>query len=151
EECRRLVNELGRLPLALIVAGRRLYMESSLELGVGNMLQELKSGAVILRSEAPPDRLDLVTQTLPTVDVLLQRSTHRLDPHTRERFRDLGEFEAKPATFGLDLLRRVWGVDDPLPTIRKLRDRGLLEPAGEGRFQVHSLLLRHAAAMPKVA
>ncbi|HEX6904691.1 MAG TPA: NB-ARC domain-containing protein [Thermoanaerobaculia bacterium] len=150
EECLRLVNELGRLPLALIVAGRLLHAENSLGLGVGDLLWELESGTAILRSEAPPDRVDLDTLTLPTVDVLFQRSTDRLDPETRERFRDLGGFEAKPATFGIDLLRLVWGVDDPRPTIRKLRDRGLLEPAGEGRFQVHSLLLRHAAMMPKV-
>ena len=147
EECLRLVNELGCLPLALIVAGRRLYEESTLAFGVRDLLRELESGTAILRSQAPPDRVDLDAQTLPTVDVLLQHSTDRLDPETRERFRDLSGFEA--ATFGLDLLRLVWGVDDPLPTIRKLRDRGLLEPIGEGRFQIHSLLLRHAAMMPR--
>jgi hypothetical protein len=151
EECLRLVNKLGRLPLALVVAGRLLRRENSLRWGVRELLQELKSGELILRSEAPPDLVDLDTLTLPTVAVLLQRSTDRLDPETRERFRELRGFEAKPATFGLDMLRLVWGVDDPRPTIRELRDRGLLEPAEDGRFQVHSLLLRHAATMPKVA
>ncbi|HBL26658.1 MAG TPA: hypothetical protein DD490_07475 [Acidobacteria bacterium] len=145
--CRRLVNELGRLPLALIVAGRRLQMDYFPGLGVDELLKELASGTAILRSEAPPDRVDLETLTLPTVDVLFQHSTDRLDPETRQRFRDLGGFEASP--FGIDLLRSLWGVEDPLPTLRKLRDRGLLEPAGEGCFQIHPLLLRHAAAMPK--
>lgn len=150
EECLQLVNELGRLPLALLVAGRLLRRESTLRWGVRELLRELKSGELILQSEAPPDRVDLDTLILPTVDVLFRRSTDRLDPETRERFRDLGGFEAKPATFGVDMLGLVWGVDDPRPTIRELRDCGLLEPADEDRFQIHPLLLRHAATMPKV-
>ncbi len=147
QDCLRLVNELGRLPLALIVAGCRLNAENSLGLGVKDLLQELKTGVAILRSQAPPDRIDLETRILPTVEVLFQRSTDRLNPETRERFRDLGGFEE--STFGLDLLRLVWRVKDPLPTVRKLRERGLLEPAGEGCFKVHSLLLRHASTMRK--
>lgn len=148
EDCRRLANELGRLPLALHVAGRQLHLESSLGWGVGDLLRELEAGTAILQASAPPDRLEIDTQTLPTVEALFQRSTDRLDPETRERFRCLSGFADSP--FGLDLLRHTWSVDDPRPTIRKLRERGLLEPADGGGFQIHSLLLRHAKTMPRV-
>ena len=41
----------------------------------------------------------------------------------------------------------VWDVDDPLPTIRTLVRRGLLEPIGDRRFQMHALLVLHANSL----
>ena len=147
EECRRLVEDLGCLPLALHVAGRLLHAEFALGWGVRDLLRELGQGTALLASSAPLDRAD-PGASLPTVSVLLARSTDRLEPVVRERFRLLGGFAAKPATFGLNLLELLWEIEDPRPTVRELVDRGLLEPAGGGRFQIHSLLLRHAEAMP---
>jgi hypothetical protein len=148
EACRRLVEDLERLPLALQVAGRLLREEAALGWGVDDLLRDLADGTAILRSAAPPDRCESGgSPALPTVSVLFQRSTDRLNPEVRDRFRLLGGFVAKPATFGLDLLRLVWEVEDPRPTVRELVNRGLLEPAGDGRFQIHALLLRHAGTL----
>ncbi|MBO0700932.1 MAG: hypothetical protein J2P46_21235, partial [Zavarzinella sp.] len=83
------------------------------------------------------------TSVIPTVEMLLRRSTDRLAPETRERFAWLGAFAPKPATFALDAMRAVWDVPDARPTVRELVARGLLEPAGS-RFQMHALLVAHA-------
>lgn len=146
-ESYHLVNELECHPLAIQVAGRLLREEASLGWGVHSLLQDLASGSGVLNAAAPLDRFEPSGLALPTVSALFARSTDRLTPETRERFRLLGGFVAKPATFGIEVLRRIWQVDDPRPTLRELAQRGLLEPMGEERFQIHSLLLRHAETM----
>jgi NB-ARC domain/CHAT domain len=143
-ECRRLVDELECLPLALQVAGRLLREEISLGWGVDDLLRELGEGTAILKGAAPVDRQDVPGEALLTVEALFERSTGRLGDETRECFRLLGGFVSKPGTFGLDALRLAWEVEDPRPTVRELVRRGLLEPAEAGRFQIHALLLRHA-------
>lgn len=146
-ECRELVRELEGLPLALQVAGHLLQAEARLGWDVADLLAELRSGLVLLRQDAPPDLVDLASQTIPTVAVLLKRSTGRLDASTRDCFALLGVFPSKPATFDLEALGAVWEVPDPRSTVRVLVDRGLLEPVGEGRFQMHALLVLHARAL----
>jgi hypothetical protein len=60
----------------------------------------------------------------------------------------LGAFAPKPATFDLEAMRVVWDVDDPIPTVRRLVDRGLLAPiVSQGRFQMHAVLVKHAQAL----
>jgi hypothetical protein len=45
-------------------------------------------------------------------------------------------------------MQAVWEVGDARPTARTLTDRGLLEPLiGTGRFQMHALLVKHAASL----
>lgn len=149
EECLLLVQELEGLPLALHVAGRMLQEQSRLW-DVGELLQKLREGRQILEESAPSDRTDLRSQTLPTVDVLLARSTERLPAEILERFAFLGLFAPKPATFDLPALEAVWEVKDARPTVRKLIDLGLLEPVGEGRFWMHALLVAHARSLLEV-
>jgi hypothetical protein len=139
-----LVQALEGLPLALQVAGRLLQAESELGLGVAGLLAELREGVALLEAPAPADRHDLVTETTPTVAALLLQSTNRLDSADRERFALLGAFAARPATFDVDAMSSVWQAEDPLPTVRQFVQLGLLEPIGQGRFQMHALLARHA-------
>lgn len=146
EECRELVRDIECLPLALHVAGRLLNIESKLGWGVTELLKELRDGAGLIQAKAPADRMDLETQTIPTVATLLRRSTDRLDDYTKNCFAFLGPFDPKPATFDLHALQAVWQVDDPKPVVRTLVDRGLLEPVG-GRFQMHALLVQHARTL----
>jgi hypothetical protein len=115
---------------------------------VKEMLEELRSGADIIKRKVPPDRADLETQCIPTVEALLKQSTDRLDDLTRECFAYLGSFASKPATFDLSALEAVWQIDDPKPVVRDLVSHGLLEPSG-GRFQMHDLLRRHASSMQR--
>jgi hypothetical protein len=132
---------LEGLPLALHVAGRLLNAEASLNFSVTDLITELRAGAKLLEAKAPKDRTDLENQTLPTVAVLLQKSTSLLDAFTLECFAFLGAFAPKPATFDLAALKSVWQVDDPKPIVRTLSERGLLEPVPPNRFQMHALLV----------
>jgi hypothetical protein len=145
EECRLLVNDLERLPLALHVAARLLRTESKHGWGVTELLADIREGATLIKSQAPADRME--EGRIPTVTALLQKSTNLLDEHTRDCFAYLGAFAPKPATFDLGAMKSVWQVEDPKPIVRELVGRGLLEPAGSGRFQMHALLVAHAKSL----
>jgi len=145
DACLELVRSLECLPLALQVAGHMLNVEAGLW-SVTELLTELREGSKIIQEKAPADRMDYEKQTIPTVAVLLKRSTDRLDEHTRDCFAFLGAFAPKPATFDLTAMKAVWMVDDAKPIARELVNRGLLEPVG-GRFQMHALLVAHAKAL----
>jgi Mrp family chromosome partitioning ATPase len=147
EAARALVGELEGLPLALQVAGHLLEAEAGLGLGVEQLLDDLRNGAALLEAAAPADRTDVFDQTTPTVAALLRHSTDRLESDERERFALLGVFAPKPATFSLDAMAAVWEMEDPVPTIRTLVQRGLLEPVGDRRFRMHALLVLHASTL----
>ncbi len=144
-ECRELVNDLERLPLALHVAARLLRVESKYGWGISDLVRDIRSGAAIIEAEAPADRVE--GGRIPTVRALLQKSTDMLADDIRDNFAILGAFAPKPATFDSEALKAVWQVEDPKPTIRELVGRGLLEPAGPDRFQMHALLVTHARSI----
>lgn len=141
---RELVNDLEGLPLAIQVAGRLLHAEASYGFGVAQLLADIRAGAKLIEAQAPADRAELANETTPTVAALLKKSTDLLDPHTLDCFAYLGAFAPKPATFDAEAMKAVWEVDDPKPIIRKLVDRGLLEPSSQGRFWMHAILVSHA-------
>jgi hypothetical protein len=144
-ETRELVRDLEGLPLALQVAGRLLRVEMNLGWGVSDLLAELREGARLLQAQAPADRRE--HDAIPTVAALLQKRVNLLDDDSRERFALLGVFAPKPATFDLDAMKAVWMADNPRDTVRTLVERGLLEPVGDSRFQMHALLVMHAKSM----
>lgn len=144
-ECRSLIRALEYLPLAIHVAARLVTSESRLGWGVADLLEDLKTGSAVLRECAPEDRLE--SGKIPTVAALLKKSTDLLDERVRECYAYLGVFAPKPATFDLAALRSVWELDDPKPVVRELAGRGLLEPVGYGRFQMHALLVAHARSL----
>jgi hypothetical protein len=158
KQCLELVQELEGLPLALQVAGRMLHVEESRGFGVKELIAELREGVKLLKAKAPSDRVDFVKapadqvniteETTPTVTVLLQRSTDRLDELTRDCYAYLGVFAPKPATFDLEAMKAVWQVEQPESIVRTLVDRGLLEFVRElGRYQMHALLVAHAKSL----
>lgn len=145
DECRELVRDLECLPLALHVASALLRVESQLGLGVAELLEHLRQGETLVTANAPRDRIE--SSTIPTVHALLNRSTDVLDEHTRDCFVFLGAFAPKPATFDLNAMKAVWRVEDPRPIVRNLVNHGLLESLGNGRFQMHALLVAHAQSL----
>jgi tetratricopeptide (TPR) repeat protein len=147
DEARELVHNLEGLPLAIHVAGRLLHSEARLGWGVRELLLEIRMGAALLGANIPSDMFDASADTTPTVAALLKRSTDGLDAETRRCFAYLGLFVPKPATFDLDAMAVAWNVADPRPRARILVSRGLLEPVGGGRFQMHSLLVLHARSL----
>lgn len=147
KESEILVKSLEGLPLAIQVAGRLLNNEAKLGWGIYELLQDISQGSSLLNATVPPDRIDLETQTLPTVAALLQKSVNLLDEVSYERFALLGAFAPKPATFDIKAISVLWGVSDAKPTIRILVDRGLLEAFGDGNFQMHALLTMLAESL----
>lgn len=148
ESALELVRALEGLPLALQVAGRLINAEAHSGWSVSDLIRELRDEtARLLETQAPANMADLLTQTTPTVAALFRKSTALLDPETRDRYAYLGVFAPKPATFDLAAMAAMWQVPDPKPTARSLIDRGLLEPVGSGRFQMHALLVAHARTL----
>lgn len=147
QETQELVRDLEGLPLAIHVAGRLLQSEARFGWGIGDLLAELRAGASLLMAQPPSDMLGVERDTSPTVATLLKRSTDILDEETRSRFALLGLFVPKPATFDLAAMSAAWGVPDARATARTLVNRGLLEPVGGGRFQMHALLVLHARSL----
>ena len=144
-ECRELVRDLECLPLALHVAGRMLRTAPKTELTIVDLIEEIREGARILEESAPVNRTE--GTLLPTVQALFKQSTDELDESSRECFAYLAPFAPKPATFDAAAMKAVWHLDDPMPMIQKLVGKGLLEPTGNGRFQIHALLVRHARSL----
>ncbi len=147
-EGRELVRELDGLPLAVRIAGGLLAAEASAGLDVPGLLEELREGRRLLEEEAPSSYALLLGQVPLTVAALLCRSTDRLRPLYRRRFALLGVLPPHPVSFDTPAAQDVWAMNsDPRMTLRALLDRGLIEPAGDGRFQIHSLLSAFAASM----
>ncbi len=144
ESARDLVHDLEGLPLAIQVAGRLLHNEARLGWGIEELLSELRRGVHLLQAQAPGDLAKLGQTPTPTIAALLKRSTDALDPQTQQHFALLGLFVPKPATFDLGAMAAAWDLPDPRPVARVLVNRGLLEPIGGGRFQMHALLVMHA-------
>lgn len=146
DESLQLARDLEGLPLALQVAGRMLHVEADRGFQVGDLLEQLREGSRLLQAEAPVDRMDLATQTTPTIAALLKKSTDLLDPEIRDCFAFLGAFAPKPAMFDIHAMSVVWGIEDAEPVARQLLDRGLIE-AADDRFQMHALLVMHARSL----
>lgn len=147
-QAKSLVTDLEGLPLALRVAGRLLEADIRDGFDPLPLMNSIRDNHDLLKAIAPDDRYDPKTGTTPTVQLLLQKSTDRLDEYTRECFAFLGAFAPKPATFDMDAMKAVWMVDDPQSIIRKLVDRGLLEPIVTiGRYWMHAILVMHANSL----
>lgn len=148
KECLNLVKELEGLPLALQVAGRLLNTEAKYGFDVIELINEIREGARLLKSKAPVDRIDLETETSPTIAALLLKSLDKLDDVTRECFAYLGVFAPKPATFDIEVLKYIWQLDNPKRIIKNLVDRGLLEYIPEiKRYQIHAVLVMLARSL----
>jgi len=147
DEAHTLVRNLEGLPLTLQVAGRLLQAEFRMGWGIHDLLEGLNEGAELLRAQAPQDMTGDLSIVPPTVASLLAQSTNRLSHENQRRFAALGVFSPKPATFSIEALTAIWKVDNPRDTIRLFVARGLMEPAANGRFQVHALLIAHARSL----
>ncbi|MGW0466257.1 NB-ARC domain-containing protein [Streptomyces sp. NPDC003027] len=152
---RALAERLEGLPLALQVAGKLLHSEFELGLPVDDLAESLGQDARLLSERVPPHLAGLVEESSPTVAAVFSRSVATLDAVTRARFAYLGAFAPKPATFTIDAATEVWDAIPPTgelaapagstqDTLRVLINRGLLESAGGGTYQMHGLLALYA-------
>lgn len=147
DKSRELVGALEGLPLALRVAGLLLNAEAKIGLDMYGLLGELINGGKIINSPVPPELATLMEEVPSTVAALLQRSITYLPPRIQSCFARLGALAPQPATFAIDAMRDVWEIDDPIPMVRELIGRGLLEPVGEQRFHMHAVLHKLANSL----
>ncbi len=147
DKSRELVGALEGLPLALRVAGLLLNAEAKIGLNMFGLLGELINGVKIIDAPVPPELTTLMAEVPSTVAALLQRSITYLPPRTQACFARLGALAPEPATFALDAMRDVWELADPVPMVRELIGRGLLEPVGEQRFHMHAVLHKLANSL----
>lgn len=143
EQARELVEDLECLPLSLHIAGHLLSMEANMDWGLNDLLTDLRAGNAVLLGKAPPNLIE-GNGTGNTVTALLEKSIQYLEPETRRRFAELSIVAPKPATFNLTMMRSLWQVTDPKPTVRTLVNYGLIEPVGQEHFQMHALLVSYA-------
>jgi hypothetical protein len=148
---RKLVEDLEGLPLAIRVVGRLLDNEARLRTNIEDLIADLRQGKAMMEAKAPSDRgVDPDTKHFYTVDALMRQSTDRLEPDLRLKFATLGTFAPKPATFDVGAMQFIWEVNDAMPDVRALTDRGLLEPLPTiGRYQMHAILVMHAKNLLK--
>lgn len=150
ELIKRLIKTLEGLPLALRVAGSYLHQESQImPANIPALIEELQANFTLYASGTVEDRMNEETGITPTIGLLFQRSVETLTQDEQDAFAVLGVFAPKPATFDLTAMAEMWEVDDPLPYIRTLVGRGLLEPVESinGRFQMHYTLAMYANSL----
>jgi hypothetical protein len=111
EECRKLIQALGCLPLAILVAARLLKAEANMGLDIIDFLNRIKEGDKLLPEPAPLNSAEGAVP--PTVHTLLKRSTDSLDQSARGHFAILGAFAPKPVTFDVDAMKAIWEVIEP--------------------------------------
>lgn len=140
-----LVKTLEGLPLALRVAGRLIEEEHVLGYGsVPELIRDLQADFGLYANKSRTERFDEALGKTPTISMLFRRSVAMLAPQDRQAFACVGWFSPKPARFDLRALAGVCALEDPKATARALVGRGLMEPLGEGRFQMHYTLAMYA-------
>lgn len=147
-ETASLVQSLGGLPLALVVAGRMLGSRSAPLRGVPEILNELRAGTKLLESAPPPEMIELTKEAKNlSVAALIQSSTNQLTPEERLRFAQLSAFAPKPAFFKVKRAALVWGMDvpDAAVELEKLAGFGLVQAMSDGTVQMHALLNLYGA------
>jgi hypothetical protein len=148
QEIQDLVEKVGRLPLALQVAGRLLEAEHAMGFGVTDLIAEIQEGQRLLEEKAMVGQNLLAEETSPTVAALLIKSLNHLDKSVCDRYAYLGTCAPSPARFDLQFLKDTWQMDDPKPVIKALVDRGLLEYVPDQQvFQMHALLVMLAKSL----
>lgn len=144
QEARELVKELEGLPLAIKVAAGLFETRVRRNLPVDDLVRNINTQALGAKVE---DRFDPLTGTTPTVNYVFKESTDALDKEARIKFAELCALQTKPATFSLKELQAVWQVDNAIMVVSRLIDYGLIEPADNQRFQIHSVVMMHACRL----
>lgn len=145
--CKEVIETIERLPLSLQVLGRMVRAEMRKGKNAEDVLKKvLHSQSVILEQSPPSDIQAQLGDRAPSVMSLLNLSTDLLDEADKRYFMSLQPFAPKPAIILGKDLATFWEID-PDPILSRLVDRGLIEYVGEGRYQIHSLLVAHANAL----
>ena len=138
---RELVESLAGLPLALVLVGRRLRLESALGSAtrLRQVMQELSEPQRRVRVEMPALPSDvqptLAPETPLSVHAAIELSERPFDELTRAGFHALGALPPGPGSFDHAAASAVSRL--PPDGLAQLVLAGLMEPAGEGRYRLH--------------
>ncbi|RTL43019.1 MAG: tetratricopeptide repeat protein [Burkholderiales bacterium] len=128
----RLVHEVEGLPLAIeLLAGWRRLMP------VSNILSEFNASLELLEGTSPGER---------SVRSAFEQSWRRLVPAAQQALAGLALL---PSPCDREMVRQV--VQAPLPVLAYLTDRSMLRADEQGRFTLHPLIRRCAAALAEGA
>ncbi len=149
EDCAILVEDLGRLPLAIVAAGGLLGSDRGRAVGFFTLLSQIRKGKALLETDAPADMVPVLAETRPSVAALLQRSLQVLDAVQQAQFAKLAVFAPKPATIDLPMMAMVWQVTpgEAADTAGLFVDHGILQATWDGKFQLHAVLSKLAYGM----
>ncbi len=141
QTARRLVHDVGGLPLALTLLGKYLQVHSSsgqprrLQAAVAYVQtvgNRLRLSAPVAPVERPPG---LPAPTSWSLQAAIAVSEQRLGEQERKALRALAVFPAKPQSFSEEAALSVAQV--PVEVLDALSDAGLLESSGPGRYTLH--------------
>ncbi len=147
---RDLVREVGGLPLAIVLIGRRLARES--EAGdpdrLAGAVTALQSRIERLKLQLPVTGLDrspsLGEDASPTLLEIIRVSEEALDDDAKHALLVLSTFRPKPGRFTKEAAREVGDVAPA--SIYELFDLGLVESAGDGTYTVQRTIADFARA-----
>ncbi len=150
EAAHTLVQSVGGLPLALMLAGR--YLQSQTHCGQPRRLR-----AGLERLHQPIERLRLTTPQAPlerhtslpagaplSLQAVIEASDWLLDDAARQTLYALSVFPAKPHSFSEEAALAMSAA--PLEKIDELVDAGLLQTAGPGRYTLHQAIADYASS-----
>jgi len=138
---RELVQAVGGLPQALVIAGGALrtaaYSDQPRRLA--DFLDRLADPAQLLSLERSRSALDqqagIPSDEPISLQAVIALSDEALEPSTQSALRRLSIFPAKPSSFGEQAAIAVSG--ETAQELDRLVDAGLLEPSGGGRYSIH--------------
>jgi hypothetical protein len=150
EEARRLVHEVGGLPLALVIMGRYLAHESRTGRlrRVRAALNMLGDTSKRLTLEAPGDLLEAGASfpagTKLSLLASIATSEATLSDEARSALRALSVLRPMPYTFDEDAAEAVTSAEPAV--LDELEDAGLVEAVGEANYALQRTIAHYARA-----
>jgi NB-ARC domain len=150
EEARKLVREVGGLPLALVIIGRYLAHEcrTGRPRRVRAALESMSDAAERLRLEAPSELLEsssaLPEGTRLSLLASIATSEATLDEEARRALRGLSVWRPKPYTFDESAAEAVTGSEPDV--LDALEDTGLVEAVGPTSYALQPAIADYARA-----
>jgi tetratricopeptide (TPR) repeat protein/transcriptional regulator with XRE-family HTH domain len=142
EAPQKLVESVGGLPLALILIGNYLLLQTRhlQRRRTEAALLQLREAEKRLMLEFPMAAFDRDARLMPkmSLQAVIQMSEARLDGLDRQALSALAVFPPKPETFSEDAALTVAAVEGEV--LDRLVDAGMIEANQQGRYQMHQVI-----------
>lgn len=145
EDARTLVQAVGGLPLALVLMGNYLrvqtYDRNSIRLRAAlHKLNQAEARLRLAEAQSPVERHPSFLPGTPlSLETVIAISEEALDEDARQAFWSLSVFPPKPNTFSMEAAQAVSNISPEV-----LSDYGLLESSGSDRYTMHQSLSDYA-------